>query len=350
MKNIIKISIIVSSSVFSFSCAKNATQGKLHIIEDNMSTEVPEEFSLSTEQTKLSFCSNLSFKGIHWSKTLSPLEQRSLSLALTISGGFEGGSGWKNITNNFDGMGLSAGLLNQTLGTESLQPLMAAYAELYPNEFKNLFSSSTRYKSVMSMLDAWKAATKWKPSDAFVALGTEKMSKDDFSNKTEMVSAKMSTQASQSVNWAVKNLYTSSGSFQTVWKTELQKMLSTPVYVSYQVETARKYHLKAITYLKRVKIYDVRTYLLMFDFIVQNGSITEERFVEWEKKVKSAKLTTIEDKLKALIDIRLRDTNPKWVADVKSRKYALATGKGLVHGTNYDFPKQNCFSKTDPAY
>lgn len=348
MKNIIKISILVSSSIFSFSCAKNAAQGKLHIIEDNTSTAIEEGTPLTPEQESLSFCSNLSFKGIHWSKTLSPLEQRSLSLALTISGGFEGPSGWKNITNNFDGMGLSAGLLNQTLGTESLQPLMAAYAELYPNEFKNLFSS-TRYKSVMSMLDAWKATTKWKPSDAFVALGSEKMTKDAFNQENE-VSAKMSTQASQSVNWAVKNLYTSSGGFQTAWKTELQKMLASPVYVSYQVETARKYHLKAITYLKRVKIYDVRTYLLMFDFIVQNGSITEARFAEWDKKVKSAKLVTIEDKLKALIDIRLQDTNPRWVADVKSRKYALATGKGLVHGTNYDFPKQNCFSKTDKAY
>lgn len=350
MNTTLKHLIIASLCAFSFSCAENAAKGALHVVEDNTSSEVQDGTELSADQKALSFCSTLSFKGIHWSKTLTPVEQRSLSLALTISGGFEGGSGWKNITNNFDGMGLSAGLLNQTLGTESLQPLMAAYAELYPAEFKNLFASTARYNSVITMLDAWKKTTKWKPSDAFVALGSEKMSKDAFFNSNDESSAKMSTQASQSVNWAVKNLYTSSGGFQTVWKTELQKMLSTPVYVSYQVETARKYHLKAITYLKRINIHDLRTYLLMFDFVVQNGSISEARFVEWEKKVKSAKLVTIEDKLKALIDIRLKDVNPQWANDVKTRKYALATGKGLVHGKNYDFPKQNCFSKTDQAY
>lgn len=319
-----------------------------YVIKDNEATSIPDGQPLDPNQQKLSFCSQLSFKGIKWSNTISPIAQRSLSIALSISGRFEGPSGWRNITNNFDGMGLSAGLLNQTLGTESLQPLLASYEELYPVEFSSLFTKE-RYQSIKTMLDVWKTKTKWTIADSYAALGSERMNRDvAFAENDSRFEKMMSTPANASVKWAVNNLYTSKGSFVPAWKNELQNLLSKPVYISYQVETARRYHLRALSYVNRVKIYDLRTYLLMFDFVVQNGNITEAQFKQWENVVKSKKLTSSVDKLKALVDVRVSYSRPEYQADVRSRKYALATGFGKVHGQNFDFQKLHCFQNADP--
>ncbi|MGF2075402.1 hypothetical protein, partial [Enterococcus casseliflavus] len=64
----------------------------------------------------LAICSNLSFKNDTFPKGLSSIQTQGFELALTISGSFEGASGWANLSNNFDGEGLSMGLLSQNLG------------------------------------------------------------------------------------------------------------------------------------------------------------------------------------------------------------------------------------------
>lgn len=346
---LVSVLILFSMSLLT-SCQPYQSQDlSTYIINDNQSQQVPTNEPVPADKQELAFCSQLSFTGIHWSSSLTPIEQRALSIALSISGRFEGADGWQNITNNFDGMGLSAGLLNQTLGTESLQPLLASYEELYPDQFSGLFSSA-HYQSIKTMLDQWKAKTGWTVSDAYAALGSEKMSRDVNLTSADRFHKMMSTAASQSVQWAVGNLYLSTGKFVTSWKSELQALLAKPVYVSYQVETARHYHLRAVDYVKRVQIPDLRTYLLMFDFVVQNGSITEAQFKEWEAKVKQDNITDTVAKLKALIDIRVSASRPEYQADVRSRKYALATGYGFVHGQNFDFQKLHCFKNSDAAY
>jgi hypothetical protein len=142
-------------------------------------------------------------------------------------------------------------------------------------------------------------------------------------------------------------LYLSNGSFNAAWKSELQTMLRKPAYISLQVEAARKYHTKAIQYMNRIGIYELRAYLLMFDFITQNGSIQETRFVEWEKLVKAQGLTNSTAKLKALVEVRLQDTLAKYRADTRIRKYALIDGTGTVHGSKVNLPKSFCYSAAD---
>ena len=70
----------------------------------------------STPGNSQGLCGPLNFDGIQWTNALNTTEQKGLSLSLSVSGSFEGRSGWANITNNFDGMGLSLGLLQQNFG------------------------------------------------------------------------------------------------------------------------------------------------------------------------------------------------------------------------------------------
>ncbi|MCJ8277796.1 MAG: hypothetical protein MJK18_13215, partial [Bdellovibrionales bacterium] len=61
----------------------------------------------------LGICSSLEFKGVTWSPELSQDDRVAFAIALNVSGSFEGHSGWSNLSNNFDGQGVSMGLLNQ---------------------------------------------------------------------------------------------------------------------------------------------------------------------------------------------------------------------------------------------
>ncbi len=317
------------------------------------------------------FCSPLSFQGVKWDSSLSGWARRSMSIGLSLSGSFEGGQGWKNLTNNFDGQGLSAGLLNQTLGTSSLQPLLAQLLKNSPEVFTASFGSSHR-ASIVGMVSSWQRATGYQPPTVKVVQGKAIVEGggglEDGADVTSSVLdrpevggggkvfgemqvspyAAKATPASSSVDWAVANLYDSKGSFVPSWKSELRTMLGHPDYVSIQIRAAQKLHEKALKYVSRVKINDVRTYLLMFDIAVQNGGINESEFVEWEKVVKSKGLTQPATKLKALIDIRVRRVLTEWQKDVRSRKYAIIDGTGTVHGSARKLNTEYCYSNLDP--
>jgi len=88
----------------------------------------------------LSICSKLDFSNLDWPTTKSTAERDPFALALNISGSFEGSDGWENLTNNFDGQGLSLGLLNQCLGQGSLQPMLIEMQNEYSAEMKAQFT------------------------------------------------------------------------------------------------------------------------------------------------------------------------------------------------------------------
>jgi len=264
--------------------------------------------------------------------------RRSFAVALSISGHFEGRTGWANLTNNFDGQGLSAGLLNQTLGTGSLQPLLSQMRSDHSADFTSSFSSAND-ASISAML------TQWQANKSINALD----SNDDWRPTEKIYSlSAMTSSTNASVQWASGELYKSNGEFKDDWKLQLQTLLQKPTYVSIQVSAAEKIHSKALSYVSRVVIDDLRTYLLMFDIVVQNGSITEARFKEWEAAVLAEKLTSVNAILKKLVEIRLQDTLPQWVPDVRSRKYALIDGAGSVHGERLDLTTSYCYGSTDP--
>ncbi len=282
----------------------------------------------ATPPVALKFCSPLSFENIHWDPNMNLNSQRAFAIGLSISGGFEGGEGWSNLSNNFDGMGMSAGLLNQTLGTESLQPLLEQITLDHRIEVASVLTAD-HLQSLISMLNAWNPSVHIQ----------------DF-HVSEIQTASV---VNSSVQWAVDNLYQANGNFHPDWKQQLQSLLSTSDFINLQVDAALKYHLKAMRYLQRIRYKDLRAYLLMLDIIIQNGSISESRFQEWESKIAQDGITDEVTSLKALVEIRLQDTKPQWRGDVRSRKYSLIDGVGNVHGQNWNLPKSFCYGLSDPA-
>lgn len=313
-------------------------------------------------------CTRIDFKNLRWSKDLTQKQIDLFATALNISGSFEGQKSWSNLTNNFDGMGLSMGLLNQTLGTGSLQPLLIQMRNQHYEEMRSYFATA-RFSSLLTMINSWeKSSGLAKMSDELI---NEKLSMGEFSdlNDYELFAsneqtisvldepsfAQKSTEGlfktsadpnSASVTWAVNNLYTGS-SFKTDWKSELSKLSDSINYRVIQLTAAQKLHTRALFFFNRFKFTQVRAYLLMYDFIVQNGGFYQENIDAYDSYLKSYPKATELEKLNKLLEIRLTRVRTQYVADVRARKSSIINGTGKVHGSNRNLPNEFCYNSTE---
>jgi hypothetical protein len=277
--------------------------------------------------------SKLDFAGVTWPASLTPQDRVAFALALNISGSFEGEQAWATISNDFDGQGLSLGLLNQCLGQGSLQPMLQRMRENHPETMAVVFSSD-HLKSLYGMLDAWQRAAR-----AEVSEGTPK--RLDWRDEPPVGTLDRTGPSADedSVAWAERTLYTDGGvTFDPVWKAELTALAAHPQYVSYQLDAALRYHDKAAGYEAVIKVRELRAYLMLYDIVVQNGGLYQDDLDDYAAYVKANPKSTATQRLRKLLALRLRHVRPKYVADVRSRKNAIISGTGTVHGSRRNLP------------
>lgn len=276
--------------------------------------------------------SRLDFSGVTWAPSLTPQDRVAFALALNISGSFEGEEAWATISNDFDGQGLSLGLLNQNLGQGSLQPLLQRMRAEHPDTWAVLFSSD-HLKSISEMLDRWQSAAGMESLDA----GPRRL---DWRDEPVFAAQRAALSAEESsVAWAETNLYTDGGrTFDPVWKAELMALAGHPQYVSIQIDAAQGYHEKAAEYEGRIRVRQLRSYLMLFDIVVQNGGLYPDDLDDYAAYVKANPNSTGTQRLQKLLALRLRHVRPKYLADVRSRKNALINGTGVVHATRRNLP------------
>lgn len=280
-----------------------------------------------------SVCSGLDFSGVSWPGSMGYEDRLALMLALNISGSFEGGDGWANLTDDFDGQGVSMGLLNQNLGQGSLQPLLVRMRDDHPAVLAAVFSPD-HLKSLLGMLAAWQPPPPppVQPPDP----------NNRLDEPADPFAAQMTPAAAAGVAWARKNLYVN-GAFDPVWKAELTAMALTPEYVSLQIAAALGLHTQALAEQAAIGVKELRAYLMMFDVAVQNGGLHDvdvREFLAWAKK--NPKASNLR-KLEKIRDLRLRHVRRRFVVDVHSRKTAIIHGKGRVHGEMRNLPAQYCY-------
>jgi hypothetical protein len=298
---------------------------------------------------------------------MSPAERRAFSVALTISGSFEGPNGWVNITNDFDGMGLSAGLLNQTLGTGSLQPVLLQARARDPRAFDVL--SRDRRASLNGMLDRWQAARKFKVTSA-TAFSQELNAEAGFDESSRLdedfiatdggpgdfykvsVAATVASAEQPSVEWARENLYQAApkqSQFKAEWKRELQLLLATPAVRTEQVLAALQLHARAKQYAQRLGRNDLRHYLTMFDIAVQNGGLKSDEFARIESWTKTRRWSDV-DRLKQLVEVRMERVRVQYKEDVRRRKFSIIIGQGTVHGRLRRHEQEACIRLAEVAF
>ena len=300
-------------------------------------------------------CSKLDFRDVQWPSTMSDNEHMYLALALNITGSFEGNLGWKNLAGDFDGQGISMGLMQQNLGQGTLQPL---WIETFQKDRSSLSQnlSSAQLLSMQRMLESWLGQAIPAVSKSSVAseaiLEEELFPAGDSFNRLDIGYSESDFQAQNarnqaSVSWARSEALDSRGQVRSAWRTPLQTIAETPFYRSLQIQTSLKYFLRAQAYLKSFGYQQVRSLLLMYDFVVQNGSIGESHlkiYNDWLQKNPSA---DEEQKTLALLEARLTTVRPQYRNDVRARKTTIIKGQGVVHQRQRNLPREYCFSPLD---
>lgn len=296
----------------------------------------------------LSICSDLDFSKLEWDSSIEERYRDAFALALNVTGTFEGVSGWENLTGNFDGQGVSMGLLQWNLGQGSLQPIWNAMLSRYSSQFANSMTSS-QMSSIRSMLNRWNSyassSAVFKVEDyGYNELDDPEMIARDLGVPVEdilVATSALATKNQESVNWAKSNLL-SGTKILSSWSGPLKSLAASAGYRSLQAEWALVLHRRSLGYMDTFGMSQVRSYLVFFDISVQNGyvltSVTNEYFA-WLKSNQGASEYT---RMKKLIELRAARSNSRWQADVLSRKMTLLNGTGTVHGARRDIDEEYC--------
>lgn len=287
-------------------------------------------------------CGPLKFDEVSWPKEMTENEKAEFAIALNITGSFEGKAGWKNLAGNFDGQGISLGIMQQNLGQGTLQPLWIEMLNSHFDVMKDQFTSS-QIQSMEQMLKVWQTikVKKSSASELFPQSVDDNRLEENFSEQISQLGA---DQNKESVKWAQKTALDSKGQVLSSWSTPLQNMAESSSYRSLQIQASLGYFEKAQQYFRAFEFTQLRHLLLMYDFVIQNGSIGENHLKIYEAWLNQNPRADEEARAFALLEARLTTVKDQYKEDVKARKSTIIRGTGVVHKQNRNLPKEFCFN------
>lgn len=249
-----------------------------------------------------------------------------LELCVRVSGGFEngGGASYQSLTGNFDGQGLSVGILQWNAGQGTLQQLLQKIGKLMGwDEAQSYFKSDIQHLSTLPTQDAIQFCL-----DHYI---------EDGGTKVDPSAA-------------------------IAWKA----FLSDPASVAAQVEMATDgvlAHAKAlVTQFAAAYTDRVRPYAFFFDLVTQSGGMRNKRGAvlpipavspsDWQpalnlahdKNLKCAGIWEVNLQGDALAQLlvyyaykRSMLSDPQYVWDALSRRGSIACRGGVVHDATVNF-------------
>jgi hypothetical protein len=240
--------------------------------------------------------------------TPSIAEETLAYRCLALTGSFETGRAlpdcFAGVSGDFDGQGISFGVLQWNFGQNSLQPLLDEMIDKHKKIVKGIFGS---YYDVL--LQALRA------------------------DKQELMTF------ARSIQHPVKHF------IYEPWRGMFRSLGRVEELQDIQVKHARENFKAAHRFCKDYGLWSERAVALMFDIKVQNGSISKlvkarilQQFKTLPKNLSKGKLEI--QKMRIVANRRAEAANPRWIEDVRARKLCCAKGGGVVHGIDYDLEKQ----------
>lgn len=222
---------------------------------------------------------------------------------LALTAAYEG-QGYTLAVGNFDGAGVTWGIVGFTLLTGDLAPVLKTINSRSPGVVSNAFGAN--YAKLMEILDAPKAE------------------KEAWANSISTGANKAGLRAD--------------------WADGFQALGNDPVARAVQDEVAHNVYWKIAA--QDVKTLGGMTELdaaIFFDTAVQSGGAHGEAGTNAAKRgiaVAAAVAAlpanaTDRDRLSAIAEALTTAVNPTYVNDVRSRRMAIASGTGTVHGATY---------------
>jgi hypothetical protein len=207
------------------------------------------------------------------------------------------------LSGDFDGQGISFGVLQWNLGQGSLQPLLQKINTTHPDIVESIFGQNyTEFNAV---------------------LGASQLEQLDWARSIQNLKRVVSEP------WK--------GHFKTLGRQQL--------FQDIQVQFATRLFKDAIALCSDFGLLSNRAAALMFDITVQNGSISklvkaqiEGDFVQMNPGISSDEAEV--ERLCIIANRRAAAAKAEWVEDVRARKLTIANGQGTVHGNFYDLKEQ----------
>ncbi len=211
------------------------------------------------------------------------------------------------LSGDFDGQGISFGVVQWNLGQGSLQPLLEEMSQNHPDILGQIFGPN--YSALVAML----AETR----DEQLAWA-------------------------RSIQDPIKNIV-----FEP-WQGQFKTLGRQQEFQDIEAKYAAGLFQKGLELCNDFGVTSQRAAALMFDLYVQNGGIKNwvkplilSDFEQLEQSGQGAGNAPLEVARLRIIAIRAAaSANPKWIADVQNRKLTIANGEGTVHGNPYNLEEQ----------
>ena len=209
------------------------------------------------------------------------------------------------VTGDFDGQGISFGVLQWNIGQGSLQPLLEKMFDTHPNVCEDIFQEHG--ETVRSLAGA---------------------PKDD---QLEFV----------------RSIQTN-GRVQEPWQGMLKTLGRTAEFQTIQSHDASGLYDRATKMCKEYGLTSRRGAALLFDILVQNGSISDpvkaQIFADFKNLPPATPAENEVARMVIIANRRAAAAKPAFVDDVRTRKLAIANGVGTVHGAFYDLADRFCLT------
>jgi hypothetical protein len=230
---------------------------------------------------------------------------------LALTGTFETGSAppdcFCGLSGDFDGQGISFGVLQWNLGQESLQPLLRDMIERHTQIVRDIFES--HFDILVEALD---------------------------SNKTSQEELMGFARAIQ--HPATHTLF-------EPWRGMARELGRTEEFQEIEVENSTRLFNSAKSKCQEYGLWSERAVALMFDISVQNGGISNlvKTVILKDFSTLPQDLAPEESEVRKMVIVanrRAEAANPRWIDDVRSRKLCIAKGEGVVHGISFNLDEQ----------
>ena len=225
-----------------------------------------------------------------------PLSERCLALTGSFETGRYPPDCFCGITGDFDGMGLSFGVLQWNVGQGSLQPILKQMFEQHPDVSQTIFH-------------------------------------EHFGDVQTLGSADLAAQL------AFSRSIQSRGQIIEPWLGMLMTLGRAPECQSIQAAQASKLYSQALQLCSDFSLVSERAVALMFDIATQNGSINAATKAQILSDYGQPPHNAAGNEVARMCSVANRvaaNSKPQYVADVRTRKLAIANGGGTVHGILYD--------------
>ena len=227
---------------------------------------------------------------------------------LAVTGAFETGTGFPDcfcgISGDFDGQGISFGVLQWNFGQGSLQPLLNDMVSRYPEVVQRIFG--THFDALSEALNA---------------------------GHDELMTF------ARSVQHPVKHIV-----FEP-WRGYAKALGRTLEFQQIESEHAGGIFQRAQLLCQDYELWSERAVALMFDIVTQNGNINAVTKAQIRGDIQQLPSNLSDDdrevrKLEIIAARRAEAANPRWRDDVRIRKLCIAHGEGTVHGIPYHLEDQ----------